>query len=189
MPCVRGSWLGDITWHAEIELMAKDGKPFFIATGAADLAEVGKAVAAAQRHNDQDMFDAVQYQLHGITREFSPHLAERPEDICRSVSGVSARLSDHSGHATVLGAASLWVRGRSRNILPRIRVERGRITASMSPADWSDMVERTRELQSALGTEEKAGHGQRGRNGHLAAACYLNDPRLRPKGRSFKRAI
>ena len=44
---------GDITWHAEIELMAKDGKPFFIATGAADLAEVEEAVAAAQRHNDQ----------------------------------------------------------------------------------------------------------------------------------------
>ncbi len=44
---------GDITWHELIERMAKDGKPLFMATGAADMEEVTMAVEVAARHTDQ----------------------------------------------------------------------------------------------------------------------------------------
>ncbi|MDD9918073.1 MAG: N-acetylneuraminate synthase family protein, partial [Rhodospirillaceae bacterium] len=44
---------GDITWLESIERMAADGKPLFMATGAADMDEVDRAMAAARKHTDK----------------------------------------------------------------------------------------------------------------------------------------
>lgn len=147
---------GDITWHAEIELMAKDGKPFFIATGAADLAEVEEAVAAAQRHNDQiclmqcnTNYTASLENFHHISLNVLKTYADLFPELVLG-------LSDHTpGHATVLGAVALGARAVEKHFTEDTSREGPDHKFSMSPADWSDMVERTRELQSALGTEEK----------------------------------
>jgi len=65
-------------------------------------------------------------------------------------------LSDHtSGHATVLGAVALGAKVIEKHYTDdptRAGPDHG---FSMDPASWKDMVDRTRELELALGAEEK----------------------------------
>jgi len=65
-------------------------------------------------------------------------------------------LSDHTpGHATVLGAVALGARVVEKHFTD----DRGRVGPdhgfSMDPASWRDMVDRTRELEAALGSTQK----------------------------------
>jgi N-acetylneuraminate synthase len=66
--------------------------------------------------------------------------------------GVLLGLSDHSpGHATVLGAVALGARAVEKHFTDdNARVGPGHGFA-MNPATWREMVERTRELEAALG--------------------------------------
>jgi len=65
-------------------------------------------------------------------------------------------LSDHTpGHATVLGAVALGARVIEKHFTDdtgRTGPDHG---FSMDPLTWKDMVERTRELELALGPEYK----------------------------------
>ena len=147
---------GDITWLEEIELMAKDGKPFFIATGAANMNEVEAAVAAAQLHSDRlclmqcnTNYTASLENFHHISLNVLKTYAEAFPNLVLG-------LSDHTpGHATVLGAVTLGARAVEKHFTD----DNDRVGPdhkfSMAPADWKEMVERTRELQAALGTGEK----------------------------------
>ena len=66
-------------------------------------------------------------------------------------------LSDHTpGHATVLGAVTLGARAIEKHFTNNKSAEGpDHITFSMDPEDWKDMVDRTRELEAALGSEDK----------------------------------
>ena len=59
---------GEIDWIEALEHMAGKGKPMILATGAADIADVQRAVHAILRLNTGARVDAVQYQLHGESR-------------------------------------------------------------------------------------------------------------------------
>jgi N-acetylneuraminate synthase len=65
-------------------------------------------------------------------------------------------LSDHTpGHATVLGAVALGARVVEKHFTDdtkRVGPDHG---FSMDPRSWRDMVDRTRELEAALGSAEK----------------------------------
>jgi sialic acid synthase SpsE len=147
---------GDITWHEEIELMAKDGKPLFIATGAANMDEVEAAVSVAQSHTDSiclmqcnTNYTASLENFHHISLNV---LKTYAEIFPRVVLG----LSDHTpGHATVLGAVALGARAVEKHFTDDEQRAGPDHKFSMSPLDWSEMVQRTRELQSALGSGEK----------------------------------
>jgi len=143
---------GDITWLEMIECVASKQKPYFLATGAATADEVHRAVYAALAINPQcalmqcntnytaslDNFKYIQLNVLKTYRAMYPDMV--------------LGLSDHTpGHATVLGAVALGARMIEKHFtddINRIGPDHG---FSMDPRTWRDMVERTRELEQALG--------------------------------------
>jgi len=66
-------------------------------------------------------------------------------------------LSDHTpGHATVLGAVALGARLIEKHFTDDPKREGPDHAFSMSPIDWRDMVDRTRELELSLGSTIKS---------------------------------
>jgi len=65
-------------------------------------------------------------------------------------------LSDHtSGHATVLGAIAMGARVIEKHFTDDNRRIGPDHPFSMTPASWREMVDRTRELERALGSADK----------------------------------
>ena len=65
-------------------------------------------------------------------------------------------LSDHTpGHATVLGAVALGARAVEKHLTDDRNREGPDHRFSMDPSGWRDMVDRTRELERALGSGDK----------------------------------
>lgn len=147
---------GDITWHENIERMARDGKPLLIATGAANLPEVRLAMEIAQRHTRDIVLMQCNTNYTAALENFrfialnvlKAYSAEFPD--------VVLGLSDHTpGHATVLGAVTLGARVIEKHFTDDMARTGPDHAFSMSPAAWRDMVDRTRELELALGPSEK----------------------------------
>jgi len=143
---------GDITWIEFIEYVAKRNKPLFIASGASNLADVERAVAAALQHNRQLVLMQCNTNYTGSLENFKfinlnvlrSYAIKYPEMILG--------LSDHSpGHATVLGAIALGARVVEKHFTDdvlRVGPDHG---FSMTPKTWREMVDRSRELENALG--------------------------------------
>jgi N-acetylneuraminate synthase len=65
-------------------------------------------------------------------------------------------LSDHTpGHATVLGAVTLGARVIEKHFTDDNNRVGPDHKFAMNPASWADMVQRTRELERALGSADK----------------------------------
>ncbi len=147
---------GDITWHEEIEKMAKDGKPFFIATGASTMEEVEAAMSAAQKHTGDICLMQCNTNYTASLENFKYIALNVLKAYAAAFPNVVLGLSDHTpGHATVLGAVALGARAVEKHFTDDQGRDGPDHKFSMSPLDWSEMMERTRELQAALGTEEK----------------------------------
>ncbi len=147
---------GDITWHENIEAMAADGKPLLIATGAATAEEVRLAVAAARRHTDDIVLMQCNTNYTASLENFKHIALNVLKSYAQTYPGMILGLSDHTpGHATVLGAVALGARVVEKHFTDdanRVGPDHG---FSMDPASWRDMVDRTRELELALGGEQK----------------------------------
>ncbi len=147
---------GDITWIEEIERLAADGKPLLIATGASDMADVRRAMAAASARTD----DIVLMQCNTNYTASLDNLRHVALNVlrlyAREFPDVVLGLSDHTpGHATVLGAVALGARCVEKHFTDDTGREGPDHKFSMDPESWRDMVARTRELEAALGEEEK----------------------------------
>lgn len=147
---------GDITWHDSIEWMAKDGKPFFIATGAASMEEVELAMGVASAQTDQLCLMQCNTNYTGSLENFSHIALNVLKAYAEKFPGTVLGLSDHTpGCATVLGAVALGARAVEKHFtddINRVGPDHG---FSMDPASWREMMERTRELELALGPTEK----------------------------------
>ena len=147
---------GDITWHESIEWMAKDGKPFFIATGAASLEEVELAMGVVTPHTDQVCLMQCNTNYTGSLENFSHIAINVLKTYAEKFPGTILGLSDHTpGHATVLGAVALGARAVEKHFTDntnRVGPDHG---FSMDPVTWREMIDRTRELELALGPTEK----------------------------------
>ena len=143
---------GDITWLEMIERVASKQKPYFLATGAATTDEVHRAVCAALAINPKlalmqcntnytaslENFKYIQLNVLKTYRAMYPEMV--------------LGLSDHTpGHATVLGAVALGARMVEKHFTDDV----GRVgpdhAFSMDAGSWREMVDRTRELENALG--------------------------------------
>lgn len=143
---------GDITWHESIEWMAKDGKPLFLATGAAEAAEVDAAMAVASRHTDRICLMQCNTNYTGSLENFRYVALNVLKGYAAAYPQAVLGLSDHTpGHATVLGAVALGARAIEKHFTDdtgRAGPDHG---FSMDPRSWREMVDRTRELELALG--------------------------------------
>lgn len=143
---------GDVTWIEMIEYIALKQKPYIMATGASTIDDVLRAVSAALAINPMlclmqcntnytaslENFKFIQLNVLKVYREMYPDLV--------------LGLSDHTpGHATVLGAVALGARMIEKHFTDDAKRVGPDHAFSMDPESWRDMVDRTRELENAMG--------------------------------------
>jgi sialic acid synthase SpsE len=147
---------GDITWLENIEAMAADGKPVLLATGAAAIEDVRRAVVTIQKHTTDFVLMQCNTNYTASLENFRFIALNVLKTYAREFPNIILGLSDHTpGHSTVLGAVALGARVVEKHFTD----DTGRVgpdhAFSMDPVDWRDMVNRTRELEAALGPSEK----------------------------------
>jgi sialic acid synthase SpsE len=143
---------GEVTWPELLDRVAGKGKPMLLACGASELDEVERAAERILRVNDRLVLMQCNTNYTGSLENLH-HVNLRVLDTFRlRFPELVLGLSDHTpGHATVLGAVALGARVVEKHFTD----DRGRIgpdhSFSMTPHEWRDMVDRTRELEAALG--------------------------------------
>ncbi len=147
---------GDVTWPAMIAAMARYRLPMLIATGAADMEDVRRAIAAARQYEQRIVLMQCNTN-YTVSRENFRHVALNVlKTYAREFPELVLGLSDHTlGPATTLGAIALGARVIERHFTDDCGREGPDHAFSTSPADWREMVDRSRELQAALGPSEK----------------------------------
>jgi sialic acid synthase SpsE len=147
---------GDITWPELLRKVASKGKPVILATGATHIGEVQSAVAEILIVNSALGLMQCNTNYTGSLENFKHvHL-----NVLRSYRvmfpGAVLGLSDHTpGHAAVLGAVALGARLIEKHFTDDTNREGPDHRFSMTPDTWREMVDRTRELEYALGSAAK----------------------------------
>ena len=147
---------GDITWPEMLSKIAQKGKPVILATGASTIEEVQEAVAVIISINSRlvlmqcntnytasaENFQYINLRVLNLYHEIYPDLV--------------LGLSDHTlGHATVLGAVALGARVIEKHFTDDTSRKGPDHAFSMTPSTWKTMVDTTKELEAALGSNEK----------------------------------
>ena len=147
---------GDITWLEALERMARKGKPVILATGASDIGDVQRAVHCITQINSQLVLMQCNTNYTASLDNFK-HIHLRVLNTYRVMfPKVILGLSDHThGHATVLGAVALGARVIEKHFTDDNSRTGPDHPFSMTPYTWRDMVDRTRELEAALGSADK----------------------------------
>ncbi|MGC1107212.1 MAG: N-acetylneuraminate synthase family protein [Candidatus Acidiferrales bacterium] len=147
---------GDITWPEMLEHVARKNKPVILSTGASNMADVRRAVDVLQGINPRlallqcntnyaGKIDSLDHIHLNVLRTYRALFPE-------AVLG----LSDHTpGHATVLGAVAFGARIIEKHFTDEATRDGPDHAFSLTPETWREMVERTRELERALGSAEK----------------------------------
>ena len=144
---------GDITWIEMIELIASKQKPYILATGASTTDDVVRAVAAALAINPRFALLQCNTNYTGSLENFRYVQLNVLKTYRSMYPGMILGLSDHTpGHATVLGSVALGARIVEKHFTDDVNRIGPDHRFSMSPESWREMVDRTRELEAALGT-------------------------------------
>jgi sialic acid synthase SpsE len=147
---------GDMDWLEFHDHLAKKGKPVLLAAGASELGEVVATMKNLSRNCSQIGLMQCNTNYTGSLENFR-HINLRVLESFRLLFPEAVLgLSDHTpGHATVLGAVALGARLIEKHFTDDPKREGPDHTFSMSPKDWRDMVDRTRELELSLGSTVK----------------------------------
>jgi N-acetylneuraminate synthase len=147
---------GDITWLEIVRRIASKGKPVLLATGASDLSDVQRAVDAIRELNPRLALLQCNTNYTGSLENFDHIHLNVLKSYATLFPDVILGLSDHTPHhATVLGAVTLGARLIEKHFTDDTRREGPDHPFSMDPPAWKEMVDRTRELERALGSPEK----------------------------------
>ena len=147
---------GDITYHQIIDKMSQYDKPILIATGASNISEVTLIMDRVKKINQNIVlmqcntnYTAEQKNLKYIQLDvLKTYGLMFPEAILG--------LSDHTlGDTTVLGAVALGAKVIEKHFTDNNDLIGPDHNFSMNPTTWKKMVERTRDLELALGTAIK----------------------------------
>lgn len=143
---------GDITWPQALERMARSGKPILLACGASTIEDVERAVGAVLAHNRQLLLMQCNTNYTADIENFRNINLRVLQTFAIHWPGLPLGLSDHThGHATVLGAVALGARVVEKHFTDDNSREGPDHHFAMNPTTWREMVERTRELEYALG--------------------------------------
>jgi N-acetylneuraminate synthase len=147
---------GDITWHEMLKRIAGRKKPVLLATGASDIGDVQRAVDVIKALNPQIVLMQCNTN-YSASRENFRHINLNVLRTFRIIfPDLVLGLSDHTkGHATVLGAVALGARVIEKHFTDDASREGPDHGFSMTPPEWREMVDRTRELELALGSTVK----------------------------------
>lgn len=144
---------GDITWTQFISYVAQKHKPVLLATGASTMADVERAVLAVTKETK----DIVLMQCNTNYTAKSENFASINLNVLKTYAtrypNMVLGLSDHTvGPSTVLGAIALGARVIEKHFTHDNNAEGPDHPFSVNPTQWKEMVERSRELENALGS-------------------------------------
>lgn len=143
---------GDIGWSRFIEDVCARGKPVFLATGAADMEDVERAVEAALSKTKLLCLMQCNTNYTGSLENFANVNLNVLRAFALKYPGMPLGLSDHTpGHSVVLGAVTLGACAVEKHFTDDNDRDGPDHPFSMNPKSWREMVDRTRELELALG--------------------------------------
>lgn len=147
---------GDITWLDFIRTISSQMKPVILATGASTMLEVERAVDSIISCNPQIALLQCNTNYTGSSENFKYINLRVLQAYSKRYPGMVLGLSDHTpGHTTVLGAIALGARIIEKHLTDDNTREGPDHPFSMTPKTWRTMVDRSRELEMALGAEVK----------------------------------
>ncbi len=147
---------GDITWTQIIQHMGSKKKPLLLACGASDLREVETAMAVIQNMTADVCLMQCNTNYTASLENFKYINLNVLSTFKQKFPGVVLGLSDHTpGHSTVLGAVTLGARIVEKHFTDSNGRNGPDHKFAMNPQSWKEMVERTRELEQALGDGNK----------------------------------
>ncbi len=143
---------GDITWTDSLARIARSGKPVLLATGAATMEDVERAVDTILSETRQIVLMQCNTNYTGSAENFRHQNLRVLQTFEMRWPGMVLGLSDHTpGHATALGAVALGARVIEKHFTDDNDREGPDHGFAMNPATWREMVARVRELEAALG--------------------------------------
>ena len=147
---------GDITWPEILRQIASKGKPVFLAAGASDIGDVQRAVNVIRSVNPDLILMQCNTNYTGSTDNFRHIHLNVLHTFAAMFPDVLLGLSDHTpGHATALGAVALGACAVEKHFTDDNTREGPDHSFSLTPPSWREMVDRTRELEAALGSPDK----------------------------------
>ncbi len=144
---------GDITWLEMVEYTARKGKPVMLATGASTLAEVDDAVRVIEKTGNRNLV-LMQCITNYPSKFESANI--RVLDTYRDAFGAILGYSDHTPDDVVpLGAVALGASVIEKHFTFDRTLKGPDHPHSMQPEEFARMIERTRNLEKAMGTSKK----------------------------------
>ena len=147
---------GDVNWLEELQYISSKGKPILLATGAASIGDVQRAMDLVVNAGNPIVlmqcntnYEGTVENIHHVNLSvLSQYAAMYPD--------VTLGLSDHTpGHVTVLGAVALGARVIEKHFTDSTSLTGPDHGFSMDPLTWRAMVDDVRMLEAALGDGDK----------------------------------
>jgi len=147
---------GDITWLEIIQHMASKGKPIILATGASSFTDVCRAVDEILSITSDIILLQCNTNYTASSSNFSYLQIGVISQFQKQYPGIITGLSDHmQGHVPVLGAVALGARVIEKHFTDSNDRLGPDHAFAMTPVTWREMVDRTRELEDAMGDGQK----------------------------------
>jgi N-acetylneuraminate synthase len=171
---------GDITYHEIVMKMASFNKPILIATGASNIEEISKLITKIQPINNNIVLMQCNTNYTANFENFKFIQLNVLKTYAQMYPNVILGLSDHTlGHSTVLGAIALGAKVVEKHFTKDNHLEGPDHKFSMTPTTWKEMVERSRELELALGNTIKKVEGNEKETHVLQRRCLRASKNLK----------
>ncbi|MBC8506407.1 MAG: N-acetylneuraminate synthase family protein [Anaerolineales bacterium] len=147
---------GLMSWPEVLVRMASMGKPFLMATGAADIGDVVRAMRAVQAVNDQIVLLQCNTNYTAADSNYDNLNINVLKTYAAMFRDVVLGLSDHThSPAPVVGAVALGARVIERHFTDSNDREGPDHKFAMNPENWAEMVHQVRTLERSLGSYDK----------------------------------
>ena len=147
---------GDVNWLEFISYIAKKNKPLLVATGATNINEVNKLIKLIYKINKKIVLMQCNTNYTGDKNNLKYINLNVLKTYKKRFPNIILGLSDHTfGHSSVLGAISLGARVIEKHYTLDNNLNGPDHYFSMNPNTWQEMIKRSRELESCLGTDIK----------------------------------
>ena len=147
---------GDINWKQIVQHIAKKNKPVILATGASTLKDVSNAIGWIKKYNKRIAVLQCNTNYTGSKDNFKFINLNFLKTLKTRFKNIQIGLSDHTpGDVTVLGAISLGAKIIEKHFTLDNSLDGPDHKFAMNPKTWKKMIERSRELELALGDGNK----------------------------------
>ena len=147
---------GDITWLEILKYICSKNKPVILATGAAELIDVERAMSVLKESTNDIVLMQCNTNYTASSENFKYINLKVLENYRKMYPDCILGLSDHTqGHTTVLGAMTLGARVFEKHFTDDNFREGPDHKFAMNPKTWREMVDASYELYYALGDGEK----------------------------------